>query len=237
MYNWEKEMSDSLKAIVDKYSENDDLKNYSEYCRFMELGLRKKALESVKLFVSQLALYDSSKQQSIANELIELQYFNQNIFKLQSFPLQEKLIAILEHWIICKDVSAIPFRWLGYLKNDSSYYKDALERDSKDQISIVQLAKGFLANVDFQMHHLGESILLGTTEDAEIDLDQAQTFIEQIDSIEIIEQLIGELNQLRTILELWNKYKADEVQIPFPDWSRTEGFDFRFPSTFYYENS
>lgn len=237
MYYWNKENFDGLKAVAEHYAENEDFKHFSDYCKYQELGLRKKALQSIKEFVSRIDSLAFENQKGIASEIIELQFFNSNIHQLSSHPLQQKLIVIFEKWSLEADASADPFRWLGCLKSDPDLFKEALKRDHTDQISIHKLADEYLDRVDYQLHHLGDSILLGSIEEAELSLLQAQRYIERIESSQKIEYYTKEWKELNSLLNLWRRYSAEESKLSFPDWAKIEGHDLGFPSTYYYDKS
>lgn len=237
MHYWNKENFDGLKAIAEKYLEKYDYINFAEYCRNQELGLRKKALQSLRDFIVHLDSLEYEKQKAMAKEIIELQYLNRNIHQLSSHLLQQKLIAIFEAWIVEVDAPADPFRWLAYLKNESQLYEEALKRESTDQISLCKLTDTYLDRVDYQLHHLGDSLFLGSVDDAELCLMQAQHYLKKIESEHYKEYYTKEFDELFMLLDLWKKYSGEESQLTFPDWSRIEGYELGFSSTYNYGDS
>lgn len=66
----------------------------------------------------------------------------------------------IDNWCLTESTE-LPFTWLGYMTGNQNYYIRALEQNSKDQVALTRLAYSALNDVDYQTHHLCETLFLG----------------------------------------------------------------------------
>ena len=235
MHYWNKNNFEGLKSVGEKYSSMKGYELFGKYCLQKESGLNKQAISSIKRFVIDLENRPISEQRNIAEELSALGFWNREIHQLLAYPLAQFLKEVLENWIADEPDNPIPHKWQGYISGDTSYYERALELDPKDDISINRLAQAHLDDVDYQTHHLSESLFLGEFSDAQSSLDKAAKFIATVSNQELKEQMQVEFEYYKKLLVCWNEYSKLEIEQSFPDWSRSKGENFNFLSIVYYD--
>jgi hypothetical protein len=160
MHYWNKNNFEGLKSVGEKYSSIEGYELFGKYCLQREQGLKKFAIVSVKEFVSITKNRSVAEQRRIAQELSSLAFWNSQIHQLLSHPLVEYLKQVLEHWVSTEQDNPVPYKWLGYIAGNISFYEIALRLDPKDEICINRIAQAHLNDVDYQTHHLSESLFI-----------------------------------------------------------------------------
>ena len=149
MYYWNEDNFKGLKEIGEKYSTKLGYEAFSNYCLLKEKGLRKQAHIAIEDFISLTQSKSIGEQREIAKELVSLSYYNKDIHQLIPQQLHQFLITILKEWAEKETDNVIPHRWLGYLCRDLDSYEKAIKISPIDEISIIELAKYRLNDVDF----------------------------------------------------------------------------------------
>ncbi|MBI9015608.1 MAG: hypothetical protein JEZ08_25540 [Clostridiales bacterium] len=233
MHYWNKRNFEGLKNIGEYYSDHPILNGFSEYCLLREIGLRKKALKTMESFIASVKQENISSQRSVVNELVRLKFNNRDVHHLFVRNLSVYVEDVLKKWIIDED-NVIPYRWLGYISKNTTYYEKALLIDPTDRISSIELIRLTLKDLWYQTHHLSESLLLGTTEEAEESLKLIKKIIDDIDDNLIDEKLLYDYNYYLDVIETWKEYKTSNTEVSFPNWSHNRGKLFCFTEAFYY---
>lgn len=235
MYYWNRDNFEGLKSIGDTYSSIKGYELFGKYCLQKEQGLKKLAINSIKSFVIDVKKRSVHEQREIAEELSSLAFWNGKIHQLLSHPLVELLKGILENWTTDEPENATPHKWLGYIARDIASYQRALEIDPNDEICLTRIAQSHLNSVDFQSHHLSESLFIGDYEFAKASLEQAQCLIKKVNSPDVKEKMQSELDYYNRLLECWNEFSNSEKTEPFPNWCASKGEEFNFWSIVYYD--
>ena len=235
MTYWNQKNFEGLKQIGEKYSSIPDYETFSKYCLFKEKGIKKKAIASINKFVSDVKTKPISKQREIAKELAELAFWNGNIHQLLSYPLKTYLKQIFSNWTEenCNDSEV--FRFMAFISSDYTFYEKALSINPDDEICHYKLALAHIDDVDYQTHHLSESLFLGTINDAINSLEAAKLHIEKIESDRYRIELMEEYQYSKMLIEAWVEYVELKIDISFPEWSTKKGYKFNFFSVVYYE--
>lgn len=234
MYYWNQDNFEGLKSVGDKYSAVEGYELFGKYCLQKEKGLKKLAVASIKEFVTVSKSRSLKVQREIAEELSSLAFWNSEIHQLLAHPLVEFLKGVLEQWASDDSNNPIPHKWLGYIGGDLSSYERALEIDPTDEICISQIAQAHLNNVDFQTHHLSESLFLGDINDATNSLQSAQLLIDRLATEHVALKMRRELEYYNNLLGCWVEYLELGIDESFSDWCESKREKFNFWSIVYY---
>ncbi len=235
MYYWNQDNFEGLRSVGEKYSSLDGYELFGKYCLQKEQGFKKLAVATVKEFVSCSKSRSLEEQRVIAEELSSLGFWNGEIHQLLSHPLVEFLKEVLELWALDEPRNPTPLRWLGYIGGDISYYERALQLDPADEICITRIAQAHMNDVDFQTHHLSESLFLGDFNDAKNSLQSANYLIKRLSTEGIRSKMQNELEYYNCLLGFWEEYSKLGINEPFPDWCASKGEKFNFWSIVYYD--
>ncbi len=235
MYYWNQDNFEGLKSVGEKYSLIEGYELFGRYCLQKEQGLKKLAVTSIKEFVSTSESRSLQEQRTIAEELSSLGFWNGGIHQLLAHPLEQFLKKVLEQWALDEPHNPIPHKWLGYIGGDISSYERALELDPTDEICISRIAQAHLNDVDFQTHHLSESLFLGDVNDARSSLQSAQSLIDKLCTDDLSSKMHDELEYFNKLMCCWEEYSKLGINEPFPNWCASKGEKFNFWSIVYYD--
>lgn len=234
MYYWNRDNFEGMKSIGEKYSSIEGYELFGKYCLQKELGLKKLAVSSIKDFVDYSKKQPLKKQRTIAEELSSLGFWHGEAHQLLAHPLVEFLKEVLQCWAADEPNNPTPHKWFGYVAGDTSAYERALSLNPKDDICISQVVRANFENIDYQTHHLSESILLGCINDAKYSLEKAGRLITKLSAQDLKNTMQGELEYYAKLLSCWEEYSSLGTNEPFPDWCASKGNEFNFWSVVYY---
>jgi tetratricopeptide (TPR) repeat protein len=235
MFYWNRDNFEGLKSVGEKYSSIDGYELFGKYCLQKEQGLKKLAIVSIKEFVADAKKRSLYEQRKLAEELSTLGFWNGEIHQLLPHPLVEFLKVVLQHWVADEPENPIPYKWLGFVAGDISYYERALEFDPKDEICITRVAQAHLNDVDYQTHHLSESLFIGKYGDAIASFGQAQSLVDSLSSKDTKAKMQSELDYYNRLLSSWCEFSKLEINETFPNWCASKGEEFNFWSIVYYD--
>lgn len=223
-----------LKSLGESFASRQDYSQFSRYCLLRDQGLRKNALQAMDLFIADIRLQPLARQQEVAEELIRLAYRHGDIHQLLPHPLTAFLMEIFEKWCAGQPALAAPYRWLGFLGGDTEHFKSALRVNAKDAVSLQELVRAYLKEVDYQTHHISESLFIGSAQDAEDTLNEAKAYALRLDQDETRQAFLERAAYFRHLLDAWNTYCAGDKSMGFDDWCRSQGLHFNFWRAVYY---
>jgi len=237
MYYWNKQNFEGLLAIAKEFKNREGYELFSEYCLLKEKGLKKQAVKIINEFVSQLKNSDFQNQRQVAVCLAELSFWNTDVHHLLSHPLQVYITETLKKWCATEEQDA-PYTWLGYMTGEDEHFKSALKYNPEDQVALSRLALSALDDVDFQTHHLSESLFLGDEKTAIEKLKIAQQYINVMQQSEAKIRLANDLKEYEQLVCVWLEFASDKERKgkgSFPEWSAEHGNNFSFRTTIYYD--
>lgn len=237
MHYWNRDYFESLARLAEEYQAREGFDALAEFCRLQGKGLKKQAQVALKRFIDDCQTQPSALQRARALELAARTSDEPAARALLSHPLSRYLQAVLHGWCQEHPDNAAPYSCLGWLSNDDDYYRQALEVDPHDQRSHYFLARSHLRCVDFQAHHLNESIWLGSTADAEQSLAHVNRHIDSLDAGERRDHLRHEQAHYRLLLDAWKAYEQAEASTPFAQWATEQGYAVNpgsLPTAYYY---
>jgi hypothetical protein len=208
--------------------------DFASFCLLKEKGMKKEAIKAINNFISALSQRTLNEQRKIAEELTILKYYNEDIHQLIPHPLESYLLSVFKYWAEEDTGSAVPNRWLGYISKDASYFERALEIDPNDQISIINLAQANISFVDYQTHHLSESLFIGTVNDVKTSLERVNKLLQVLEPGQQKDKIFEDYNYYVRLLNIWEVYKQGDHKVPFPEWCQSNGQEVKFWKAFYY---
>ncbi|MFZ5986350.1 MAG: hypothetical protein ACOYWZ_04380 [Bacillota bacterium] len=236
MFYWNQENFVGLKEVGEKLVDIEGYQFFANYCLLKEKGLKKQALISLEKFIAEIRSKNIEEQRSMVAQLAALSYFNKSIHQLIPHPLHQFLLVILKDWAMEGVIDITPYRWYGYFSNDLSSYEKALEIESTDEISLIELTNACLSNVDYQTHHLSESLFIGNIGDANQSLKKAYSYVEKLMDGNRKATLNEEIQYFTRLISMWEQYKSEKREMTFPEWCNTKREKFNFWNIIYYKN-
>ncbi len=235
MNYWNSDNFEGLKTIGAQYSARKGYELFGQYCLQKEQGLKKQAIATVNQFVSHCKSLSLAEQRHIAEELSSLGFWHRETHQLLAYPLIMLLKGVLTQWALDEPNNPIPHKWLGFIGEDISSYERALALEPTDEICLTQVALSHLNSVDFQTHHLSESVLLGDISRAKDSLASAQALIARLQTIESKSRLQNRYDYYQSMINCWEEYSTLVGVEQFPDWCAAKGEQFDFWSIIYYQ--
>lgn len=234
MYYWNKANFEGLASLGEACARVANLELFSRYCFLREKGLRKQALEAAASFAKFVVTLRPDAQREISTRLVELQYANPDIHQLLPHPVKLALIDISEKWAGAAPDNADPLVHLGLLTGEIAYFQSATRLRPADQVALKRLACHYLDFVSYQAHHLSESRFIGSIEEAQESLRDAEELIGRISDDAVRQPLQQELEDLALLVSEWIAYCKESPIESFPDWTGARRHSFDLPSIVYY---
>lgn len=235
MYYWNQDNFEGLKALAALYAERDGFAEFSEYCRLREQGLKKPAMAAMNRFVASQEQRSIDEQRQHADELSALILSQQDTHQLGCFPLTQYLQQVLHAWREEAPQTVAANKWLGCFTGDIQYFEQALQSAPDDIICLRKMALHYLDRIDFQMHHLSESVLLGDEATAEANLQNAKAYIERITDKTLQHHFMQEWQEYQQLLQLWQRFTQQQEEQNFVHWCEHQGSDIAFGNVYYYQ--
>ena len=235
MHYWNQDNFEGLRSVGEQYSSIPGYALFGRYCLEKESGLKKQASASIRAFVADAESRSTQEQRAIAEDLSSLGFFNQHIHQLLAHPVLLYLRAVLEKWATDQPGNPVPHKWLGYIVGDLASYRRALELSPSDAVCLSQLAQAHLNDVDYQTHHLSESLFLGDPATARDSLERAKELIARMGNSDRKDRLQTQAGTYTRLLACWSEYSNLDLDVPFPDWCASKGEQFSFWSIVYYQ--
>lgn len=239
MYYWNKDNFEGLLGIGNSFKGEDDFELFAEYCFLKEKGLKKQAVKVIKGYVSDLKKLDLNKQRDVCVRLAELAFWNSDIHQLLSHPLQVYITDTFSSWC-SNEVPDAPYTLLGYMTGERECFLQALQFNPNEQIALYRLAISAIDNVDYQLHHVSESLFLGDESNALSQLVEAKSFFNRMEDSKFKEFLTKEIKESESLLSDWMSYKAeldssDIDKLTFPRWCTLNERNYGFSTPVYYD--
>lgn len=235
MYYWNQDNFKGLKEIGDLYSSKGSYKHFADYCILKEKGLRKQALKAIEDFIELTKGRTKQEQRQIAEEIITLSYDHREIHQLIPRPLHQFLIMIFKNWVEEEETNDSPHRWLGYLCRNLANYEKALEINPTDEVSLTELISAYLSSVDYQTHHLSESLFIGEIEKAKDSLRKVFKLIKSLREGPRKDNIAETCQYYDSLIEAWEAYNREQTRLSFPAWCESKGKVFGLWNVTYYQ--
>ena len=234
---WNKAAFESLAQLAEDLRQTPGLARVAEYCVLREKGLRKQALAAIHLFLAESARLCPAKRLALAIRLLDLHYAAPAAHQFLCQPLQDDFIRPALR------IEARPgntaFRCLALLNSSGgtgrAALRVALKHAPADMLVRKKLLALLLGDAEYSMHHLGESLFIGSEEYCRKVLDEAAVLLASpLTTHEAFSGLRWRHTQLAALFADWLAYSKGDRRIPFPEWCAGKGRDHTWSITVYY---
>jgi len=231
---WNQQNFEGLATIAGQAMGRPHLKEFGVYCQLRSSGLRKKALNSLRTFLSAARSLTFDERKEIVCWLLETQLRAPNVHQLLPQPLIAELIEpTLSEWVLSFPGDGAAHRWCGYISHDANALQKAIAIDETDSVARWLLIAQVMKNVDFATHHLVESLFVGREADVLTDLGELAHHLAMLPQGSLREGLESRFRDQRQLVDDWIEYKA-APQGSFPEWCVQNGRMYQWPSIVYY---
>lgn len=235
MHYWNRDNFESLAALATELASDPRLVELARYCELREQGLRDRAFAALELFISSALSSHVDTQRELALRVLAAHAATPHAHQFMTHPLQSGFLGpVLERWAATEPRAAAPAAALGLLRDDARLLGRALELDPSNDRVRARLVSQLLRYVDHATHHLVESKLIGTTEEALTALDDAERHIRAAATPARMQELAHEVSVYRSLLHDWSEYLREPAGT-FPEWCAQRGRPYRWPSIVYYD--
>jgi hypothetical protein len=126
------------------------------------------------------------------------------------------------------------------MTGENECFLQALQFNPNDQIALYRLAISAIDNVDYQLHHVSESLFLGDESNALSQLAEAKSFFNRMEDSKFKDFLTKEIKESESLLSDWMSYKADldssDIdKLTFPRWCTLNDRNYGFSTPVYYD--
>jgi hypothetical protein len=234
-YYWNKANFEGLASLSSSLRSDSRLEYLANYCDLREKGLRRKAFESLNLFMEQTRSWDIQVQRELALRILDAHWNTQQAHQFISEPLRLGFLErVLEEWRTTERSNWLPLRYLGLLRMDACLLKEALLINPKDDFVRITIVRILVNSIEYATHHLVEGKFIGDESEAFTDLNEASTILEGMTSASA-ESVKVALQSLHLLLTDWCEYKPCPKGT-FPDWCRERGHNHQWWSIVYYNS-
>jgi hypothetical protein len=133
---WNQQNFEGLSTIADQAMGRAHLKTFGVYCQLRSSGLRKKALDALRTFLSAARALAFDERKEIVSWLLETQLCAPAVNQLLPQPLIVELIEpTLSEWVLSFPTDGAAHRWCGYVAQDANSLKRAIAIDETDSVA------------------------------------------------------------------------------------------------------
>lgn len=222
MYYYGKKDFEGLKRIAESFSHQPEYKLFADYCLLREQGLRKQSLQTLQKFILQAKLQTLDMQVSYCTTLIALKYQNPQI-SIFPQPLCNYAISVLQQKLQQQAADTEILNGLAYLLTRADYYEQVLRIDENNQFALFELARLYITEVDYQCHHLAQSVFLGDSRQALALLNKVERLLDKLHDQAKRESCQVEFDYYKELIQTWLQYQSELVQISFYQWCESQG--------------
>lgn len=242
IHYWNKNNFESLAQLAAQLRQTKELVRLAEYCEMREKGLRKQALAAVRGFLDENAALAEERRLELALHVLELHWATPEAHQFLTHPLKDEFLLPTLRKASRPGNSA--FRNLALLQAQSGRGEEeqkalslALQHDPLDIVVRKKLVSLLLDEADFAMHHLHESLFIGSEENCRTILDRSAALLEpSVADPNVFGFFKKEHNALSAKLEDWLEYKKTPQTVSFQDWCASMGRNYGWSLSVYYNS-
>jgi hypothetical protein len=236
VYYWNKANFEGLVQVADALAEDPQLLPLAEYCRQREHGLRRKAFETLELFIASTKAWELAYVRDACQRILEIHARTPEAHQFLAQPLLTRFIfPVLDAWVADEPSGQTALRWLGILRRDRDLLEKALVLSPEDAPARRCLVGGHLSHVDYATHHLVEGVLLGDLDSTKQALADARAVAEAAPDPVPLADVTGEIERYAALLRDWESY-CESPEGTFPDWCAQRGRSYQWPTIVYYDD-
>ena len=216
MYNLRMRPFRTLRASLQFVDIESRFRDFAEYCRLRDQGLRTQALESLNQFVTEAAQWVLSER---------IVFVDAALFSPASWdgmripqPMVDKLIMpTLNEWMAESPEACAPRRWFGMLTHDVRPLEEALALDPTDQVALHAVTEILIDSVEYAVHELPCGYLGDPDEDYEV-LRRAEPYVSALEDPKQRESRMEALHSLKNTVESYLDFVRSGTVESFEEW-------------------
>lgn len=219
---------EQLLTIIEHYQGDAFFANLVEFCHLKRKGLRKSALAKLDSFIAECKKLSVIRQREIIKELNGLP----TVIRTKS--LNDYILDCVKKWLVQEPNNADLYCWLGKLTYDKTYFFKGLEIDETHLECARQVILSKLDFVDYQLHHVGESMFVydaGDEKDGEQALQEAYDLIQKHPNLD--NYIKQEYQDTKQLFDDWINFTQSKFD-DFPKWCQTHNRHYNFIPAYYY---
>ncbi len=216
---WREDYWEGLREVADKLQSEPRYALLRTYCQLREKGLRKDALEAMRLFITAAESWPVEERRAFVRWLGEARGKHPRTVDSLPQPMFEQVVRpIIHQWQMEMPNDPEPFRLAG----DYDSLKRSVELDPTHTATVLRLLDLVWAGVEMACHELPAGIL-----------GDSHECLKDVEEIEVLLKLAGsspkgrgleEAGKYREVIENYSRYLADTERTGgFEMWARTRG--------------
>jgi len=236
MHYWNKDNFEGLLELARELEKVHELTALAEYCNLRQKGLRAQSFAKLSDFLNEATLWNIDRARRNVLTILQAQAQIPAAHQFVSHPLLTRLIyPTLEQWKLDEPSAIEPLRWLGLLRSDRDALSRALALAPGDIASRRRLISLALADADYATHHLSESVLLLSVEEARAAIATVKQLLASAPDIQQFTDLEAEAAADEQMIDDWVAYRQSPVGT-FPQWCDARGRTYAWPTIVYYDD-
>jgi len=233
MYYWNKDGFESWREIAELLHQTPELEKLATYCELKEQGLRQQALHVLRQFLKEVTHLTEQRQLELALQILDISYGGDFAFQLISHPLQTEFLRPVLR--VHAPTHAAAYRYQALDAYDWQAMRQILEENPLDELIWQRLISLHLQQADFAMHHLHESLFLGSEDECGEILQQAHRLLcPPFDQQPERAFWLRKYQKLQQLFDGWEAYRQNRTGT-FPQWCQAHGIDYQWGTTVYYK--
>jgi hypothetical protein len=229
---WNQDRFEDLEQVA-QIAEHQGLPGFAEHCRLRARGLRKQALDILKVFIDKQYARSPEQARAVAVRIMTLQHDHPKAM-LITHPLWEGFLrSVLEDWRN-ESESTIPRRWLALHTDNPAMMQEVLDRDPSDVPVRIALVRQLLSTVEYATHHLVEGIFLGQAEEVMSQLEETSRHLQVIPETPARGELEQTHEDLLRLTNDWQEF-SQSGNSDFRHWCEARGRRHNWWRIVYYE--
>ncbi len=210
-------------------------KDYAQYCRLRERGLRERAFLSLDSFLAESVRWSFDAKKAFVLWLCsKMDTVRDADYGPYPQPVRVRLfLPFFNEWLEREpqndEACALYGRYLG----QAEYYRRAVSINSRNQRARDALALACIVQLEYAMHHLPHHFI-GDPCQMKAVAEEAREHIAHIDDPGRREFLCRELAEQEQLLDDWIAFDQG-ADTDFEQWCRAKGREYGWVKAYYYE--
>jgi hypothetical protein len=209
-------------------------RQYGEYCRLRQQGLRKQAFVQLTGFLEATETWSFEERRAFVQWLCE----RMEAIPLADYgpfpqPLRQRLfVPTFNEWVAKEPANADVLSLMARYTGDFDSYRKAAEVDPHNQRARCALAEASIYEIRYSTHHLPE-YFIGDEQDLLSAAAEAEEHIGYVQGPRRA-QLQKDLAEERQLLSDWIAFKTEGAE-DFDAWCKARGRSYNWIKAYYYD--
>lgn len=209
MWYWNQGNFEGLLEIAKVLDEDNNTRHLAEYCRLRECGLRQAAFLSLDKFLNIANALDRKTKIKVVDKVLELDFRVDGAHQFLTQPIWTQLLEpSLDEWLTDTPISSKALFWDGYYRRNNNSLRAVLDANPNDHlVRSLLIDRICIAEVEYAVHHINESVLLLDLEKIEELLAQGAELLISSPNRSACEAVELEWRELRRLIDDWKDFK------------------------------